>query len=375
MLAWVCGANTAVADGPDQTPPSDVQAPPSTAENSIGVKLLDAPRDREADPRAHMYIVDHLAPGSVIHRRLQVTNDSDVDQRVDLYAGSAVVNGGTFTVGADRTPNELTTWVSVDDCTADSDLSSEATSCGEPGNDASAQPSTPPSTPPSAQPSAPASAVVREVPAHGTAVVRVGIRVPPKASEGERYAVLWAQVAGRAGPAGNVRLVNRVGVRIYLDVGPGGEPPSDFQIEELTPARAADGTPMVVAKVHNTGKRALDLTGSLSMTDGPGSLSAGPFKANLGTTLGVGETEPVDVPLDRQLPNGPWHVRLTLASGLVERTVTATLTFPTGSRNGAPVKPRTADGASMIPGLTVGMAVVVALAACGYGLVRRRRAS
>ncbi|MFI6449495.1 peptidase [Kitasatospora sp. NPDC050543] len=357
VLALAYGAGTAAAD-------TRAETPPSTAEGSIGLKLLDAPRDREADPRAHMYIVDHLAPGSVIHRRVQVTNTSDAGQRVDLYAGSAVVNGGTFTVDADRTSNELTTWVSVDDCISDSDVSSTTTDCGTPEKEGATRPSTPPP-----------AAAVRDVPAHSAAVVRVSVRVPPKASAGERYAVLWAQVAGPAGPTANVRLVNRVGVRIYLDVGPGGEPLSDFQIKELTPARAPDGTPRVVAKVHNTGRRALDLTGSMSMTDGPGSLSAGPFTANLGTTLGVGETEPVTIPLDRQLPNGPWKVRLTLTSGLVQRTVTATMTFPDGSQSGASVTPSAADSASMPPVMTVSMSAIILLAALGYGVVRRRRAS
>ncbi|AUY54124.1 hypothetical protein EH183_10715 [Streptomyces sp. CB01881] len=327
----------------------------------MGLKLLDAPRDREPDPRAHLYIVDHLAPGSVIHRRVQVTNTSDVDQRVDLYAGAASIDGGTFAAEADRTPNELTTWVSVDDCTSESDVAAGATDCGTPETAGTARPSAPPSA-------------VRDVPAHSTVTVRVSVRVPSKASAGERYAVFWAQVAGRAGPAGNVRLVNRVGVRIYLDVGPGGEPPSDFQIEGLTPARAPDGVPKVVAKVHNTGKRALDLTGSMSMTDGPGSLSAGPFTADLGTTLGVGDTEPVTVLLDRKLPDGPWKVRLTLASGLVQHTVTATVTFPSGSQAGASVTPDAADSASMMPGITVGVSAVVLLVACGYGVVRRRPA-
>ncbi|MGW2253176.1 peptidase [Kitasatospora sp. NPDC001660] len=351
MLALVCGAGTATAEGPDQTPPP-------TIEGSIGLKLLDAPRDRESDPRAHMYIVDHLAPGSVIHRRLLVTNTSDVDQHVDLYAGSAAVNSGTFTVDADRTQNELTTWVSVDDCVSDADVSSKTTDCGAPGT----RPPTPPST------------AVRDIPAHGTAVVRVSVRVPSNASAGERYAVFWAQVAGLAGPAANVRLVNRVGARIYLDVGPGGEPPSDFRIEELTPARAPDGTPKLVAKVHNTGQRALDLTGSMSMTDGPGSLSAGPFTVNLGTTLGIDETEPVTVLLDRKLPDGPWKVHLTLASGLIRRTATATVTFPSGSQAGASVTPDTADSRSMTPGMAAGVSAVLLLVACGW-TVRRMRVS
>lgn len=356
MLALACGPSTAAADIQRETPSSAV-------EGSIGLKLLDAPREREADPRAHRYIVDHLAPGTVIHRRVQVTNTSDADQRVDLYAGSAAVNGGTFTVEADRTPNELTTWVSVDGCTSDSDVSSRTTDCGTQHTEGTTRPSTPP------------SAAVRDVPAHGTAVVRVTVRVPPKASAGERYAVFWAQVAGPTDPAANVRLVNRVGVRIYLDVGPGGEPPSDFQIQELTPARSPDGTPRVVAKVHNTGKRALDLTGSMTMTDGPGSLNAGPFTANLGTTLGLGDTEPVTIPLDRQLPNGPWKVHLTLASGLVHHTVTATITFPSGSRAGVSVTPSAADSASMVPGIIAGLSAAVLLAGCGYGVRRRRRVS
>ncbi|MCU7827133.1 peptidase [Kitasatospora sp. DSM 101779] len=349
-LAW--GPCAAAAARPIQAAPS--------AEGSIGLKLLDAPRGREADPRAHMYIVDHLAPGTVIHRRLQVTNTSDTDQRVDLYAASAAIDGGTFNADPDRTQNELTTWVSVDDCAAQKAVAATPGECGAPRDSSAATPSAPRS-------------LVRDVPAHGTAVVDLSVRVPPKASAGERYAVVWAQVAGPADPAGNVRMVNRVGVRIYLDVGPGGEPPSDFQIGEVTPARAPDGTPEVVATVRNTGKRALDMTGSVSLADGPGSLSAGPFPASLGTTLGIGSTGRVTVLLDRQLPAGPWTVRLTLASGLVRHTVTATVTFPAGFAAGAPVTPHAVDSASMTAGVSAVALGAVVLAAFGYGVVRRRR--
>ncbi|MER7757695.1 hypothetical protein, partial [Kitasatospora sp. NPDC097643] len=375
-------ASTAAAGDQDQPSPSD-------ARGSIGLKLLDAPRGREEDPRAHTYIVDHLAPGSVIHRRLLVTNTSDTDQRVDLYAASASVSSGTFNVDADRTPNELTTWVSVDGCVSEEDVSGKSTDCGTPDTrpttTPTASPTTTPTTAPTTAPAtaspttAPATAspttapagTARVVPAHGSAMVRVGIHVPAKASAGERYAVLWAQVASRAaGPTANVRLLNRVGVRIYLDVGPGGEPPSDFRIEELIPVRAPDGAPKVLAKVHNTGKRALDLTGSMSLTDGPGSLSAGPFPAKLGTTLGVDETEPVTVPLDRQLPDGPWQAHLTLASGLVKHTVTATITFPAGSGAGAPARPDAGgpETSGMVMG---GSAAALVLALCGYRVLRR----
>jgi hypothetical protein len=62
--------------------------------------------------------------------------------------------------------------------------------------------------------------------------------------------------------------------------------------------------------------------------DGPGGLSAGPFPATLGTTLGIDETESVQVVLDKRLPAGPWDARIVLHSGLLEHTGRATITFP-----------------------------------------------
>jgi hypothetical protein len=52
--------------------------------------------------------------------------------------------------------------------------------------------------------------------------------VPVNLRNGERYAVLWAQVVSPKDSRHNVAVVHRVGVRVYLDVGPGGEPASDF---------------------------------------------------------------------------------------------------------------------------------------------------
>lgn len=40
--------------------------------------------------------------------------------------------------------------------------------------------------------------------------------------------MVWAETASTG--SGNVRRVDRVGIRVYLDVGPGGEAPSDFAI-------------------------------------------------------------------------------------------------------------------------------------------------
>src|SRR5206468_3639121 len=113
----------------------------------------------------------------------------------------------------------------------------------------------------------------------GVATVLVTIAVPRTASEGERYAVVWAQTSGPSTGA-NVTQISRLGVRVYLDIGPGGEPASSFEITEVTADRTPDGTPRLTAQVRNTGARALDVTGTLTLSDGPGSASAGPFQVN-----------------------------------------------------------------------------------------------
>jgi hypothetical protein len=72
----------------------------------------------------------------------------------------------------------------------------------------------------------------------------------------------------------------------------------------------------------------LDLRGELTLDQGPGGLSAPPFPVVLGTTLGVGDTEPVSIPLSSAITGGPWRARLTLRSGRLERRAEAQLTFP-----------------------------------------------
>jgi hypothetical protein len=70
------------------------------------------------------------------------------------------------------------------------------------------------------------------------------------------------------------------------------------------------------------------MSGTLQLLGGPGGLSAGPFPANLGVTLAIGDTEPVTIALDKQLPAGPWDADITLHSGLLEHNARATITFP-----------------------------------------------
>lgn len=265
---------------------SAVPVPRQADQGQLGIRLLEAPEDRRNDPRARIYIVDHLNQGDLIERRIEVSNTTREPAQVELYAASARVADGQFTFGDGRAQNELTGWTTL--------------------------------TP-----------TRLTVPAGGAASAQVRVQVPADAVDGERYAVVWAEQASSG--AGNVSTVSRVGVRMYVSVGEGAEPPSDFRVDQLTAKRNADGEPVVLAQVENTGQRALDMSGKLQLSDGPGGLSAGPFDATLGTTLGRGETQPVEIVLDKALPAGPWKARITLRSGELERAVEGTITFPEGS--------------------------------------------
>jgi hypothetical protein len=266
--------------------PAPVAAAPgvrATADGSIEIQLLEAPESRRDDPRALAYIVDHLRPGTTIERDFGITNHTDERQRVQLYAGPAEIRGGEFVGGDFGTSNELTSWVSTS-------LPFVGLAPGE------------------------------------TTKQTVTIEVPPDASRGERYAVLWASV--RSHGKGDVQVVNRVGIRIYLDVGRGGEPRSDFSIDDITPGRNDSGQPTLTAAVTNTGKRALDIRGQVRLRRGPGGLSAGPFDVAGGATLAPGDSGSVDIALDKTLPAGPWRAKFLLRSGIVEHRSSATVTFP-----------------------------------------------
>jgi hypothetical protein len=136
----------------------------------------------------------------------------------------------------------------------------------------------------------------------------------------------------------------------------------------------------VRAKVTNTGRRAIDLSGSLQLTDGPGSLSAGPFPVQVGTTLAPGEAAPATVRLDRSLPNGPWKATVTVTSGDVTRKAQATITFP--SHPGTSAKPVVAESVKrqrrvLIPialVLVVLLLLAIVLAVLGQRRDRRRAA-
>lgn len=300
---------------------------------TVGIRIVDAPSNRSDDPRARQYIVDHVPPGTTIDRRVEISNDTSKAQVVQLYPAAGSIKDGSFQFGEGHAANDLTSWTTVGPSTVS--------------------------------------------PAAGAKVLAtVTIVVPANASPGERYGVVWAELPAAVPAGGGITAVNRVGVRIYLSVGPGGEPASDFAISSFEARRDADGNPVLAATVNNTGGRAVDLSGELRLTNGPGGLSAGPFEAKLGTTLGLGQTEPVLVVLDRAIPAGPWDARIVLRSGMIEREATARVTFPMGPASSAtPVTTQAGKAGSSRPILVLilGGSVVGALVGVVLRARRRRR--
>jgi hypothetical protein len=308
---------------------------PPMPPQGLGVTLLEGPSNRLDDPRAHSYIVDHLAPGTTISRKIGFSNGDPEPVEVVFYAASADIAGGTFRVAPDRAQNELASWVtfSADRATL------------QPGE---------------------------------TVPITVTITVPANASPGERYAAALGATLPSNGLDGQLATVSRVGIRIYLSVGTGREPTTAFAIDETAAGRNDAGHPVVTASVHNTGERAVDLSGSLQLTNGPASLAAGPFDVMTSATLAPGAAGHVQIVLDDGLPLGPWDATITLTSGTTTVKARARLTFPSfvGTADASPVT--IIEGADAThasrrsPALgvaaAVSLAVVPALAA-----VRRRR--
>jgi hypothetical protein len=306
---------------------------PASAQDrpALSIRLLDAPTNGARDPRTTIYIVDHLHPGARITRRVELGNNGDAPLHVSVYAASATVAGGSFQFGAGHATNDLTRWTTV-----------------EPGR--------------------------VDVPPHGTTTTTVTIAVPTDAAAGERYGVIWAELPASGGTAS---VVNRVGVRMYLSVGQGAAPAADFRIESLTAARDDAGRPEVRTTVVNTGGRAVDLRGELVLEDGPGSLSAGPFDLDVGTTLAPGDRAPAVAHLAADLPAGPWDATVTVHFGDLVRRARATITFPATA--GSTAKPVVAESVRRQRRVLLPIAVALAVAVLGglatYGLRLRRRRS
>lgn len=304
---------------------------PSAAKTPAGdlaIRLLDIPANTQNDPRARTYIIDRLAPGGEIKRRIQVENNTATAQTVHLYSGAARIEGGVF-VGEDAgVRNDLSTWTTL------------------------------------------AEPEVKLGPGESAEVLAT-IKVPGDAPEGEQYGAVWAEMRGAADKGGVVQA-SRVGIRVYLSVGPGNGPPADFSIASLKPSRGQQGDPQISALVTNTGGRALDITGELSLTGGPGGLSAGPFSVQSSTTVAPGENQNVTFTLPKELPNGPWTAGLKLKSGLLEREASAPVTFPDAGP-GETIVPIQAESNQWLPVAAIAAALLIALIATALLIQRRNR--
>ena len=236
-------------------------SPPTPAAQRFGVRLAGVPVAEEHNPRAYRYIIDYLPAAAVIHRRIMVLNEESHAAHFTVYPDAAQISHGSFVGDDGATRSELTTWISVQH--------PELT-----------------------------------LGPHTSAMDMITIRVSREPTRGEHYGVIWVQQETRGHAANGVALneVARVGVRIYLAVGPGGVPPTNFTISAITGHHTRQGALVITAPLRNTGGRAVDLDGTARLTRGPGGTSAGPYPVHQVVTIAPGQSYPVTFIPGRRLP-------------------------------------------------------------------------
>ncbi|MCX5315871.1 hypothetical protein [Streptomyces sp. NBC_00154] len=330
VLALVAAALIAATGA--ASPATNTAAAPARSsdfgQGSVGVRLVDIPADLADDPRARHYIIDNLTPGTTVHRRIEVLNTTDSTLHVEVYPAAATITHGAFVGAAGRKRNELSSWTKLRRRTLD-------------------------------------------VPAHDTLRDTVTIKVPRDAAPGERYAVIWAQVRGDRG--GGIALVSRTGIRMYLSVGGHNPPAPNFTAHTMTAQRGPDGHAIVRAQIINTGGRALDLSGTLKLASVSGSLSAGPYQVQLGTSLAPHQSEPVIIPVTDDVADGPWRATLELRSGLLVKKFHAKIKFPHthGIAPAAAVDAETSGGGAL-KGLIAGILLLGTALLIITNRIRRR---
>lgn len=293
----------------------------------FGVRLVDIPVSEADNPRAYRYVVDYLPTGTVIHRRILIVNQEARTARFTVYADAAHISGGQFIGYTGATRNELTRWVSVQHRTV-------------------------------------------TLAAGKSVMDMVTIKVPQNATRGEHYGVIWVQQTAkpRTGEGDfGVTEVSRVGIRLYVAVGRGGAPPTSFDITSMSGRRTAAGQPVIVAHVNNTGGRAIDLSGTVRLADGPGNTNAGPFPAKQIVTLAPGQSWNMTFAGPKSLPGGSWRATITLTSGITKATATATVQL------GPMVAARAGLSAAQTIWLVLGGLLLVLLAVMGWFAVQQRR--
>jgi hypothetical protein len=279
---------------------------------------VDVPVSEAHNPRGLRYIIDFLHPGMVIRRRIMLISQESRKAHFSVYPAAAEIKKGYFVGAAGKARNELTTWIKV--TRPQVNLGPEK-----------------------------------------SALDLVTIRVPKVATKGEHYGVIWMQQAAvvRQPNGIAVREINRVGIRIYLAIGKGGAPPTRFTVSSIAGHKSPNGKPYLTAVVRNTGGRAVDVSGTVRLTDGPGGTSAGPFSLQRVVTLAPGQSQPVTFAPPRSLPSGPWLASVKLVSGMTVARASATISFSSTASTSFWLKPITiiwvgAITALMLIGLGIG---------------------
>jgi hypothetical protein len=136
-----------------------------------------------------------------------------------------------------------------------------------------------------------------------------------------------------------------------------------------TASKAANGTHLISVPIDNTGGRAVDVRGSVSLSSGPGGLQAGPFNPQAMDTLAPGQTHPVIFALSSKLPDGPWQATFTFKSDLITKTEKVTLNLASHTATTA----KSHKPFPIIPVIGgIGLFLIIAIGA--MLLVRHRRA-
>jgi hypothetical protein len=327
-LARLCGTFALVTLSALPALPARAQQPAQPVDPGIGIRLLEAPTNRKDDPRARRYIVDHVAAGTTFSRRIELTNGTDRAITISLYSAAATVINGEFVPASGHAQNELSEWIKIDPATLN-------------------------------------------IPIGGRAEAKVTVAVPADVKPGERYAVALAELPPPPG-AGLVGLASRVGIRVYLSVGPGSEPATDFDLKTFEPI-IQQGQPGVSIHSCNTGGRALDLGGTIKLSEGPAGISAGPFSSAQPATVAPGECKDLKILLAKELPRGPWLATATLRSGTREKTSTAKLTFPAPGSTAKPVPAKDSGKTSEAPIIAAAAVILALLTGAGAYLAAKKR--
>jgi hypothetical protein len=297
---------------------------PDPGAGTIGVRLVPPPSAPSGDPLARTYIIASVAPGARLTRQIEISNTTPESMPVLAYAAAASTNGRVFSFADGHIQNDVSSWTHV------------------------------------SRPSI-------DIAAGQTVLEDVTIRVPRNAAAGEHYAVIWAEASASAPSGGGVRLVNRVGIRVYLTVVRGGSAAPMFTLSGLHADRSG-GDAMIVAVVHNTGASTLTATRYVTLADGPSGLRAGRFPITLRQPIAPGGSESVSARIGSTLPLGPWRVRMVVRSGDLTGAVTGTLTFPAA---GADTLSPPGHGQTWTT--AVGLLLLALLVIAGAAVLRRVR--